>query len=349
MAEKKSTFRDILIKTIKFILFFGVGILCVYMCVRGLSPEQMQEMKQDALIALQGNGWIFLLLAFASGVLSDYIRALRNRQLLQPLGYNVRRSSAFFSVMVCYITNLALPRVGEVIRCTFLHRYERVPFQKTLGTVVTERAVDMIFLIVVLLSAIFLNTGILSRMVVDDQGTTLGEKFSSFFTGMAHNYLLLGILIAIVVIGVVFFLLRDKLPEFGAGKKIRDFFTGMWQGLISIKDLKQQWLFWVYSFAIWILYFSEALFCCHAFPYLSGLSILAVYTVFAMGNVGFVIAPGGIGSYALIVGYALLLYNVPMTQGLAVGWVAWAIQTLMVLSTGTIALIAAGVMKRKDA
>lgn len=350
MEEKMQKFRDIVTKTIRFILFFGIGILCIYLCVKGLTAEQIQEMKQSALLALQGNGWLFLALAFAAGVLSDYVRALRNRQLLQPLGYNVRRSSAFFSVMVCYITNLALPRVGEVLRCSFLHGYERVPFQKTLGTVVTERAVDIIFLLAVLFSAIALNTGILSRMVVDEQGTTLGEKFNAFFSGFfsnTHLYMLIAIGLAIVFIVVMAYLFRNKLGEFSSWRKIKEFFGGMWQGLISIKDLEQQWLFWTYSLLIWILYFAEALFCCQAFPFLDGLEILAVYTVFAMGNIGFVIAPGGIGSYALIVGYSLMLYNVPMTQGLAVGWVAWAVQTVMVLFVGTIALIAAGVMKRK--
>lgn len=349
MEKARSKFVDILMKVVKFILFFGVGILCIYLCIKGMTAEQMREVKESAFTALRGHGWIFIALAFLAGVLSDYIRALRNRQLLQPLGYNVRRSSAFFSVMVCYITNLALPRVGEVLRCTFLHQYERVPFQKTLGTVVTERAVDMVCLLVVLITAILANTGILSRMVVDDVGTTLGEKLNSSFIGMLHNYKFF-IVLAICVVGfVIAYRTREKWGKVGFFAKIRNFFAGMWQGLISIKDLENPWLFLAYSLAIWLLYFAEALFCCNAFPFLTGLDILAVYTVFAMGNIGFLVAPGGIGSYPLIVAYALLLYNVPLTQGFAVGWVAWGVQTVMVLSVGTIALVAASVMKKQVA
>ena len=347
MEKKRSKFAEFVIKAVKFILFFGVGILCIYLCVHGMTAEQMTEVKEAAKMAVQGNGWIFISLAFLSGVLSDYVRALRNRQLLEPLGYKVRRSSAFFSVMVCYITNLALPRVGEVLRCTFLYQYERVPFQKSLGTVVTERAVDMICLLIVLFSAIFVNTGILSQMVVDDAGTTLGMKLSSSLNGMLHNYLFFIILALCIVFFIIAYRTRERWGKVGVFAKIRNFFTGLWQGLISIKDVRQPWLFIVYSVGLWVLYFAEALFCCQAFPFLDHLTILGIYTVFAMGNIGFLLSPGGIGSYAFIVAYALLLYKIPLPLGFAVGWVGWGVQTAMVLIVGTIALIAASVMKRK--
>ena len=131
MEKTPNKFGDIAIKILKFILFFGIGAFFIWLSIRKLSPDDIQNLKESAAQVTRGSAWVYLSLAFLVGAVSNYIRALRNRQLLQPLGYETRTSMVFYSVMVMYLANYAFPRLGEVLRCTFLQRYEKVPFEKS--------------------------------------------------------------------------------------------------------------------------------------------------------------------------------------------------------------------------
>jgi len=337
---------EILKKILKFILFFGIGAFFIWLSVRKLSPEDIQNLKESAAQVTRGSAWFFLLMAYLVGALSNYIRALRNRQLLQPLGYDARPSMVFYSVMVCYLANYAFPRLGEVLRCTFLQRYEKVPFEKSLGTVVTERAVDFIVLIFVFVSAFLLNTGLLDTLQVD--GMTLREGFHTKLSSMAHSHTLYFLIGGIVLFIAIVFLTRKWWSKVSFFVKIKNFFVGIWQGLISIKDVRRPWLFIFYTIAIWVLWVLETVFCFQAFDFLSGMSLLVMYSVFAMGNLGFLIGPGGIGAYPLIVAAMLVLYGVDYSAGLAAGWIGWGVQTFQVLTLGVFSLIATSFVKRKE-
>lgn len=346
MEQSTNKFGEIVKKILKFILFFGVGAFFIWLSVRKLSPDDVENLKESAAQVTRGSAWIFLFLAFLVGAISNYIRALRNRQLLQPLGYETRTSMVFYSVMVMYLANYAFPRLGEVLRCTFLQRYEKVPFEKSLGTVVTERAVDLICLIIVFISAFAINTGLLDTLKIGD--LTLRESMNAKFSGMVHNYtmfILIGAIVAFIVIAVLTKKWWSKINFF---VKIKNFFVGIWQGLVSIKDLKNPGLFLVYTVSIWILWILETVFCFQAFDFLSGMSFTVMFSVFAIGNLGFLIGPGGIGAYPLIVAEMLVLYGVDYSAGLAAGWIGWGVQTLQVLVLGVFSLIATSFVKRKE-
>ena len=346
MEQSTNKFGEIVKKILKFILFFGIGAFFIWLSVRKLSPDDVENLKESAAQVTRGSAWIFLFLAFLVGAISNYIRALRNRQLLQPLGYETRTSMVFYSVMVMYLANYAFPRLGEVLRCTFLQRYEKVPFEKSLGTVVTERAVDLICLIIVFISAFAINTGLLDTLKIGD--VTLRESMNAKFSGMVHNYtmfILIGAIVAFIVIAVLTKKWWSKINFF---VKIKNFFVGIWQGLVSIKDLKNPGLFLVYTVSIWILWILETVFCFQAFDFLSGMSFTVMFSVFAIGNLGFLIGPGGIGAYPLIVAEMLVLYGVDYSAGLAAGWIGWGVQTLQVLVLGVFSLIATSFVKRKE-
>lgn len=346
--DKGNKIWDITKKTLKFLLFFGVGILFIYLSMKDLTAADKQQIRESIKAVKSGGAWVFLALSFAVGVVADFLRSERNRLLLQPLGYNIRHSMAFYSVMVCYLANLAFPRLGEVLRCTFLQRYEKVPFQKSLGTVVTERAVDLIFLLAVLGSAILLNTSVLSQLKIDNQGTTLGDFFCQMGNNLLHGYKMYIILGIIVVIGCIVYATRKWWNQIAFFQKIKHFFVGLGQGLLSIKDLHRPWLFIFYSFAIWVAYYVQTYVCFYAFDFLTGFDALMVFLVFAFANLGFIIGPGGLGVYPLLVAGMLVLYGYDYNAGLAAGWVGWSVQTLMVLSLGAFSLIAVSFMKRTD-
>lgn len=348
MEKKKISAIDILIKALKFILFFGVGVFFVWISVRKLSPEDVAHLKDSARQVTKGTAWVFLFLAYLVGAISNYIRALRQRQLLQPLGYETRRSMVFYSVMVCYLANYVFPRLGEVLRCSFLQRYEKVPFDKSLGTVVTERAVDFIIMMMIIITAFLINTGLMDKLHIGD--STMREVLSSKADGMAHNYTLYIILGVLVLLIVAIILTRKWWSKVKLFVKIKDFFVGIWQGLISIKDVRRPWLFIFYSLLIWVLWVLETVFCFQAFDYLSEYTFVMMFTVFAMGNIGFLIGPGGIGTYPLIVAAMIVLYSGSefYAPGLATGWIAWAVQTIQVLTLGLFSLAATAFMKRKE-
>ena len=346
MEQSTNKFGEIVKKILKFILFFGIGAFFIWLSVRKLSPDDVENLKESAAQVTRGSAWIFLFLAFLVGAISNYIRALRNRQLLQPLGYETRTSMVFYSVMVMYLANYAFPRLGEVLRCTFLQRYEKVPFEKSLGTVVSERAVDLICLIIVFISAFLINTGLLDTLQIGD--VTLRESLNAKFTSMIHNYtmfILIGALIVFIIMAVLTKKWWSKITFF---VKIKNFFVGIWQGLVSIKDVKSPALFLFYTVFIWILWILETVFCFKAFDFLSGMSFVVMFSVFAMGNLGFLIGPGGIGVYPLIVAAMLVLYGVDYSAGLAAGWIGWGVQTLQVLVLGAFSLVATSFVKRKE-
>ena len=168
--------------------------------------------------------------------------------------------------------------------------------------------------------------------------------------GMANNYKLYIILGAFVLFIVAIILTRKWWSKVKLFVKIKDFFVGIWQGLISIKDVRRPWLFIFYSLLIWVLWVLETVFCFQAFDFLSGYTFVMMFTVFAMGNIGFLIGPGGIGTYPLIVAAMIVLYSGSelYAPGLAAGWIGWAVQTLQVLVLGLFSLTATAFMKRKE-
>jgi uncharacterized protein (TIRG00374 family) len=292
------------------------------------------------------------------GAVAHYFRAVRNILLIDPLGYRVRKTTAFYSVMTCYIANLAIPRLGEVLRCTFLQRYDQVPFQKSFGTVVVERAFDLLVFVLLLVLIIFLNQGLLSDLMINkEKGITLGNWVDAkwiWFWSM--RYLIVG---ALIVGFFVLFSIRryiKKMRQVTAKKqsiiveKIKSIISGLWQGLVSIKDLHHPSLFVIYTIAIWVFYYLGVYCCFFAFDFLRDLNQMpmAAFVVLVVGSIGFMIAQGGLGAYPLIVAGVLVLYGVDYAQGLAAGWIGWTAQTIMILVVGFTTLILSSFLKIED-
>ncbi|MDR1758223.1 MAG: flippase-like domain-containing protein [Bacteroidales bacterium] len=339
------------LKAGKILLFAGLGFFFVWISIRGISADNWHAMKDSVKQVNTFWGWTFLGLSFLASVASHYVRSERNILLIEPLNYRVRHSMSFYAVMVCYLGNMVFPRLGEVLRCTFLQRYEKVPFQKALGTVLAERSLDTFMWLIFLVIAILLNTSALSNITVNEEGTTIGALLSAKTTGLITNYKLY----FIVAIGIAFivaaYLTRSwwgKIPFFA---KIRDFFAGIWQGLISIKDVRKPIRFWVLTAILWILYFFGVYTVFIAFGFMNQLpyfSILPTFSVLVFGTIGFMIAPEGLGAYPLIVAGTMVLYHVDYVVGLAAGWVGWIVQTLVILLFGGVSMLLATLSNRPE-
>ena len=330
-------------KTIfQLLLFVGLGVFFIWFSIRDLSKEDVRMIFDSVKVVNNPFSWCMLLVSAFFALMADVARAVRGKILLEPLGYNVRMSMSFYSVMVCYLANLALPRLGEILRCTFLQRFENVPFQKSLGTVLTERAVDILLWLVFLFIAIGMNMDLLNNLVVDhSQGLTLRAWFEQKCLSILGNYFIYLLLAAIVVLFAIIRLTRRWWMRVPFLVKVRDFFAGIWRGFISIKDLPHPWRYAFWTALMWLCYFLGTYFCFFAFPFLRSVGPGAAYTLLIISTIAFMVSQGGLGSYPLIAAGILYMYGISYTQGLAAGWIGWLLQTVVVLVFGLLSLLLA--------
>lgn len=347
MQNEEKTKRNNPIKSIiQLVIFVGIGVFFIWLSLRGMTADDYGKIKEVLISINNPQSWFFIFLCMLCGAVAHYVRALRNILLIEPLGYKVRKSMGFFSVMVCYLANLGLPRAGEVLRCVFLQKYEKVPFQKTLGTVVAERAYDIVCWLFFLIIVIVMNTALLSQIVMDEQsGITLGMALQQKMVTMVHNYKLYIALAVLIIMGFVIYKTRERWGKISFFVKIKNFFVGIWQGLISIKDVKKPWLFVFYTLLMWFLYFLGTYVCFFAFDFLRHLGPSPAFTVLILSTVAYMVAQGGLGAYPWMVAQVLLLYGVAKEAGLAAGWIGWLSQTVMIIVIGIISLIIASFMK----
>ena len=327
---------------IQLLIFLGLGVFFIWLSVKDLTAEDIAIIKESARQVNNPVSWTLLALSILSGAASHFFRALRSVLLIEPMNYKIRTSMSFYAVMVCYLSNLALPRLGEVLRCTFLQRYEKVPFQKSLGTIVTERVIDLIIFAITFIIAIFLNTGVLSNLIINKEtGVSLGEWLNNKVASMAGNHTLYLLAGGLVLFIFLIYLTRKQLMKIPFMAKVKNVLVGIWQGLISIKDVKKPFLFIFYTLIIWVFYFLGTYTCFFAFDFLSHLGFVPAFSCLVFGAIGFMIAQGGLGAYPLIIAGTLVLYGVDYNAGLAAGWIGWSAQTLMVIVFGFISLILA--------
>lgn len=340
-----------IVKTIlQLVIFVGLGIFFIWLSLRSLDSNDLKMIRQSIVSINSLHGWLMITIAGLVAVMADFARSVRAKILLEPLHYKVRYSMAFYSVMVCYLGNLALPRLGEVLRCTFLQRYEKVPFQKSLGTVLTERAVDILCWIVFLCIAIGLNSDMLSNLIIDDKThQTVGMWMEQKGLSIIGNYFIYILIGFVVLLGLVFHWTRKWWSKYPFFVKIKNFFVGIWQGLISIKDLPHPWLFVLWTCILWVCYFFGTYLFFFALPYLQHVGPGAAFAVLVFGTIAFMVSQGGLGSYPLIAAGVLILYGVNYTQGLAAGWIGWILQTVVILIFGLLAMILTSVTKKHDA
>jgi uncharacterized protein (TIRG00374 family) len=263
----------------------------------------------------------------------------------EPMGYHPSFKNTFFAVMVGYFANMAFPRLGEVTRCGILAKYEKIPFNKSFGTVVTERALDLIIFFLLFILTIVTQIGTLHDYLDNHVYPGLQGKFIHPFS---NPVLQIWVAISLGLILVLFILLRKKIRNSKTWHNIGALVLGFWEGLKSLSQIRKPVLFVFYSLAIWFLYFLMVYVCFFCFPSTSSLSLGAGLSSLVLGTIGIMITPGGIGLYPAIIQETLLLYGLSRTTGLALGWIAWSAQTAMILIVGSLSLVLLSFNKNPD-
>jgi uncharacterized protein (TIRG00374 family) len=341
--------KDIL----KLIIFLSLGGFFVWFSLKDLSAEQRSDILTYSKEAIQ-NGWIYLIICMFIGFLSVVFRGLRSVLMIEPLGHKVSKTNSYHAAMVAYLANFAFPRLGEVLRCTILQKYEKVPFQKSLGTVITERIIDTILLGILFIAALILEFDKLFTIYMKNKEIIIAQ-----FSGIG-KYIAIISIVGIVVASYVF---RKKISKLSVYQKIIKILKGFQEGLVSIKNLKKPFLFVAYSLLIWLCYYLMFYVCTFAFPFLTELStesiLLASLSCVVIGTFGFVFAQGGLGAYPFLVSMVLLYYGTPIELlsdteiiektklGLAVGWVVWTAESIMYIVLGLVSLLLLSFRKDK--
>ena len=332
--------KDIL----KLIIFLSLGVFFIWVSLKDLSAEQRSMILTNAKEVMHDNRWIYLIICMFIGFLSVVFRGLRSVLMIEPMGYKVSKTNSYHAAMIGYLANFALPRLGEVLRCTVLQKYEKVPFQKSLGTVITERIIDVIFFGIFFLTALGLES---EKLLSVFANSNIYEKIIGIFAGTG-KLIVFGIMVGTIVIIFVF---RKKISQLPVYQKIIKILKGFWDGLISIKNLKKPFLFVVYSLLIWVCYYLMFYVCTFAFPCMGALNateiMLASLSCVVIGTLGFAIAQGGLGAYPLLVAMALSLYGIAEESGLAIGWVIWTAESLMYIVLGLISVLIISLKKEK--
>lgn len=316
--------KKILITILQYVIFLGLGIWIVYHMLHQLSDKE----TSDLIGAIESIDPWFLIPIFIAGFLSHFFRALRWRYLLEHVDMRPSVLNVSFAVLIGYIANLALPRAGEVAKCTVLAKYEKMPAHKMIGTIVAERAFDMLCLIIIAIGAFILQAHTISDYVAGKMDM-LHSKFEA-------NKLLLGLILAVIIIliaAAVFVYRRNRETKFG--KLMKE----MAHGITSIVHLKKRWQFLGYTVLIWLMYLLQLNIGLKCLPDTHHLTIFAALVVLVYGSVGMIVTPGGIGLYTLLVAQILAVYNIPDVPAQAFGWIAWVVQTGTIILLGVLSLI----------
>ncbi|MBK9338454.1 MAG: flippase-like domain-containing protein [Lewinellaceae bacterium] len=343
-------------KALQFLFFLSLGVVILGLVFRSQNAAFQEQCRLDGVPADQCSlldkllhdfstvhlGWMALVVV--AFTVSNVLRAWRWQMLLEPMGYQVRFSNSFLTILVGYFANLGLPRMGEVVRAGSLARYERIPMERVMGTLVVDRLMDFICLGLVVGLAFVLEADTLWAFIQSRRGDAAGG-------GFWQNPVVLSGLAVLVLGGTLVFVFRKKIGQLAFFQKIGNLVEGFWDGLRSVFRLRHAGLFLAYSLGIWLMFYLQCWFNLKAFPPTAHLGVGAALMVFVFGTLGFVIpAPGGMGSFHALAIAGLALYAIDGSDAFSYANIAFfAIQIFYNIIAGIIALVLLPILNKRAA
>ena len=297
-----------------------LGVFLIWYPLSKLSSSDFETIKN----AFKTANYYWILLSLLLGFLSHASRAYRWKFLLEPLGYKPHFFNSLLAVFAGYLVNLGIPRAGEFTRAASISKYENIPFEKAIGTIVAERVADVFMLILVVFIALLFQFELIWNLIrqrIPNNPVQIGFYFVA---------LLLLFLI------IYFLLKRYNLALF---YRIKTVLKGLIEGGLSILKMKNQGAFIFHTLFIWILYVLTFYIASFALPETSNLSIGAILTGFIVGSLSIAATNGGIGTYPLGVQQAFIIYGIASLPALTFGWIIWTAQTLGIILFGGISFL----------
>lgn len=307
-------------KILKVIFPLFLGAFILYWVYRDFDFTRVKG------LLLHEMTWGWMVLSLAAGVMSHVLRGWRWCLTLEPLGEHPRRATAVDAIFISYAGSLLLPRVGEVTRCGVLARYDGVPFARSLGTVVTERLLDMLCMALITGVTFVLQMPLFVRFFNET-----GTKIPSMLHLVTSPWFYVALFCVVGVVVLLCFLVR-MLSFF---EKVKGIALDVWQGVLSLRKLRHVSLFVAYTLGIWLCYYLHFYLTFFCFGFSAGLSMLAGLVMFVGGTFAVLVpTPNGAGPWHFAVITMMMLYGVSAADASLFALVVHAVQTLLVVLLG---------------
>ena len=313
-------------KTLQLVLPLLLGIFLCWYAFAQFSTEELALIKEQFLKA----DYSYLWLSVAMGFLSHVSRGIRWQYTLASMHYFPKRYNLVLAVFIGYLLNLTVPRSGEVSRALLINRYDKVPFDKAFGTILTERVIDMCILLLFIAVVFVFQFDLVWHFL---------EGYLTF------SYIIVVLLaLGLLFLGGVYWIYRSTSSF---AQKVRKMLSGIKEGIFSILHLKKKWQFIAHTLFIWLMYFWMFYVGFFSMEQTKELSIIQVLTAFVIGSFAIVFTNGGLGAYPLFIAKVLLLFGVTETVGTALGWVIWIAQFLMIILFGGLSFLLLPIINRR--
>lgn len=323
--QKNGTIKKIY-SAVKYVILLAVAVLLLWFSFRGVKWSDFRE-------GLLSTDFKWIAASMIVGVAAFWIRALRWRLVMLPLGLKIKKKDAWDGINIGYITNFAVPRAGEFARCGVITKKTGLPFETVAGTVVLERSVDLFSLGLVTLSVIVLQWEKFGNFINREIFEAIESKFSVnvVWVGAA-------LVVAFMVFLYIVYRFRESHPVL---RKITDIAKGVIRGVMSGFKMPQKWMFLLYTVLIWVCYWLMSYTTILAFPNVGGLNASDALFLSVIGGFGWVIpVQGGIGAYHFIISLALAsIYGIDQTTGVIFATISHESQVLTMLLFGALSLI----------
>jgi uncharacterized protein (TIRG00374 family) len=314
-----------------------LGALALWYCFKNINFDEF-------VTQLKSVNYLYIGLSMAIGFIAFIIRALRWNIMINTLGYKPTVYDTYNAVVIGYIANLAIPRIGEIARCATLYKTNRIPVNSSFGTVLTERIIDMLSLFVIVFMVFFLRMDLFSTFVNDriiSLWKPVLEKLSLFWA--------LLIVVAVIILIAVAYIFIRRLMKRPSMHKFRTMLKGLAEGLKSVFKMKKNVHFIAYTILLWICYWLNSYLVIIAFPATATLTPSDGLLLMAIGSLGWIVpVPGGFGSFHTLVAWGLMMYGINFDEGVIFATLSHETQLLVMLFFGLIALFSVSLTKRRN-
>jgi len=316
---------------LQYLLFLGLGIFLAWWSLKNLDHEKRMQIRN----AFNHARYWLIIPVFGILILSHLVRAVRWKLLINSLGYYPRTENTFFAVMIGYLTNQAVPRLGEILKCTLLARYEKVPADKLIGTIILERIIDAITLLTIF------------AITLAIQPSLYADLINAFFHSphdphrkKIPGYVIAAIIVALLVIIILLWMLIKNKTVADVIALFKRIGKSVWQGISAVQHLRRRGLFLFYTISLWSLYLLGGYIGFYALHETQQYGIKQAFAILSAGSIGMIATPGGIGAYALLLKKTMELYGLEEGIALAFGWILWLVQTFVILIGGLFSFVA---------
>ncbi len=316
------------IKILKIIAPILFGAFLIWLTFKNATSKEIN----DLINYIKEANYLWVIASVSIGLMSHLSRAYRWKFTLEPLGYKPKFLNSFMAVMIAYFANLGIPRSGEILRATTLTTYENIPFEKAFGTIIAERIADLIMSFVFIIIALVFHYDMIIDVLI-----TLTQKINS--------YLFIFTIGTILIIGFIWLILKN--PNNTILTKVKTFFFGLKDGILSILTMEKKWQFIFHTIFIWTSYFFMFYVIFFSISETINTPPSIAIAPFITGSFTMAATNGGLGSFPLVIQETLNLFDISNQSGLAIGWIMWGSQTLLNIVIGLLSFLYLPIFNRK--